>query len=72
MIKERSNMSNTESDIESRLKTLEAELEERRQSEAIKDSIIIEYRQALDAQQFKVAVLNGQLKLRQGESDAPV
>ncbi|UTT40259.1 DUF4349 domain-containing protein [Glutamicibacter mishrai] len=56
-------MSNTEPDIESRLKTLEDELEERLNSEAIKDSIIVEYRQALSDAQFKIAVLNGQLKL---------
>jgi len=49
--------------IEQRLEILESELNERRRSEAIKDSIIMEYRQALDAEQFKVAVLNGQLKL---------
>ncbi|KUM31895.1 hypothetical protein AQ436_01910 [Arthrobacter sp. EpRS66] len=49
--------------IEQRLEILESELNERRRSEAIKDSIIMEYRQALDAELFKVAVLNGQLKL---------
>ncbi|MGO3763471.1 hypothetical protein [Glutamicibacter arilaitensis] len=53
----------SQSEIEQRLEILESELNERRRSEAIKDSIIMEYRQALDAKQFKVAVLNGQLKL---------
>lgn len=56
-------MSNTEPDIEARLKALEEELGERRRSEAIKDSIIAEYRQALSDTQLKVAVLNGQIKL---------
>ncbi|QDY64884.1 hypothetical protein FQA45_00345 [Glutamicibacter halophytocola] len=49
--------------IEQRLETLESELHERRRSEAVKDSIILEYQQALSDAQFKVAVLNGQLKL---------
>lgn len=51
--------------FEQRLETLEAELEERRRSEAIKDSMIFEYRAALSDAQFKVAKLNGQLKLAQ-------
>lgn len=49
--------------IEQRVETLEAELAEKRKSEAIKDSIIAEYRQALFDAQLKIAVLNGQLKL---------
>lgn len=49
--------------IEQRIELLEVELAERRKSETIKDSIIQEYRQALDGAQFKIAVLNGQLKL---------
>lgn len=49
--------------IEQRLENLEAELNQRRRSEAIKDSMILEYRQALSDEQFKVAMLNGQLKL---------
>lgn len=49
--------------IEERLENLEAELNQRRRSEAIKDSMILEYRQALSDEQFKVAMLNGQLKL---------
>lgn len=55
---------NTKSEltIEQRLEKLESELSERSRSEAIKDSIIMEYRQALEASQFKIAVLNGQLK----------
>lgn len=55
---------NTKSEptIEQRLEKLESELSERSRSEAIKDSIIMEYRQALEAAQFKIAVLNGQLK----------
>lgn len=49
--------------IEERIQNLEVELIRRRRSEAIKDSIILEYREALSAEQFKVAMLNGQLKL---------
>ena len=49
--------------IEQRLDALETELSERRRSEAIKDSMILEYRQALSDAQFQVAALNGQLKL---------
>lgn len=49
--------------IEARIQNLEVELIRRRRSEAIKDSIIQEYRDALEAAQFKVAMLNGQLKL---------
>ena len=56
-------MSSTDPDLEQRLKTLEDELTERRKSEAIKDSIILEYRQALSDAQFKISVLNGQLKI---------
>ncbi|MGH3651504.1 hypothetical protein [Glutamicibacter sp.] len=51
------------SGIEQRVGTLETELAESRRSEAIKDSIIHEYRQALSDAQFKIAILNGQLKL---------
>ena len=49
--------------IEQRVETLEAELAERRKSEAIKDSMIIEYRQALSNAQYALAIANGQLKL---------
>lgn len=49
--------------IEQQLETLESKLEERRRSEAIKDSMLFEYRAALSEAQFKIAMLNGQLKL---------
>lgn len=49
--------------IEQRVETLEGELAQGRKSEAIKDSIIAEYREALSEAQLKVAILNGQLKL---------
>lgn len=49
--------------IEERIQNLEMELIRRRRSEAIKDSMLQEYREALSAEQFKVAMLNGQLKL---------
>lgn len=49
--------------IEERIQNLEMELIRRRRSEAIKDSMLQEYRDALSAEQFKVAMLNGQLKL---------
>lgn len=55
-------MSDNEPTVEDRIEALEVELNERRQSEAIKDSIIMEYRQALSDAQFKIAILNGQLK----------
>ena len=50
-------------EIEQRVETLEAELAEMRKSEVIKDSIIQEYRQALDTAHLKIAILNGQLKV---------
>ncbi|WIV42594.1 hypothetical protein [Glutamicibacter nicotianae] len=49
--------------IEQRVEALEAELAERRKSELIKDSMIIEYRQALSNAQYALAIANGQLKL---------
>ncbi|UAV84849.1 hypothetical protein BV113_00550 [Glutamicibacter phage BIM BV-113] len=49
--------------IEQRIKTLETQLAESRKSEVIKDSIIQEYRQALSDAHFKIAILNGQLKI---------
>lgn len=49
--------------IEERIQNLEMELIRRRRSESIKDSMLQEYRAALSAEQFKVAMLNGQLKL---------
>ncbi|MGH3651547.1 hypothetical protein [Glutamicibacter sp.] len=48
--------------IEDRLESLENELSELRVSDAIKDSIIGEYRQALSEAQLKIAILNGKLK----------
>jgi hypothetical protein len=34
------------------------------ESELIKDSMILEYQQALSDAQYKIAVLNGQMKLK--------
>lgn len=55
--------------IEQRVETLEGELAQGRKSEAIKDSIIAEYRQALSDAQLKIAVLNGQLKVATQPTD---
>lgn len=49
--------------IEQRLEAAQTELAERRQSELIKDSMILEYRQALGNAQYALAIANGQLKL---------
>lgn len=49
-------------DLKQRVESLEEELLAQRQSERIKDSIIIEYREALSEAQFKIAILNGRLK----------
>lgn len=60
----------TDLTVEQRLETLEQELVEARRSEAIKDSIINEYRQALSDAHFKIAILNGQLKMVNIEESA--
>lgn len=51
----------TENDVT--IEQLRAELAERRRAEAIKDSMILEYRQALGNAQCALAIANGQLKL---------
>lgn len=51
------------SSLEARMRALEAELEQRRESEDIKDSIIREYRVALADAQFNLAFANGRLKV---------
>lgn len=53
----------TEDDVT--IEQLQAELAKRRRSEAIKDSMILEYRQALGNAQYALAIANGQLKLAQ-------
>lgn len=58
--------------IEQRVETLETELAEQRKSEAIKDSMIIEYRQALSNAQYALAIANGQLKLALEHTDYSV
>lgn len=47
------------------IERLQAELAERKRAEAIKDSMILEYRQALSNAQYALAIANGQLKLAQ-------
>lgn len=49
--------------IEQRVVALEAKLAQQRTSELIKDSMILEYRQALGNAQYALAIANGQLKL---------
>lgn len=53
----------TWSSFQARLRSLEAELVQRQESEDIKDSIISEYRVALADAQFNLAIANGRLKV---------
>ena len=45
------------------LEKIQTELAERKRSEFIKDSMIVEYLQALSDAHYRIAALNGQLKL---------
>lgn len=51
-------------DIKQRLTALETQLEESLEAQLIKDSMILEYRQALDEAHYKIAMLNGQAKVK--------
>lgn len=51
-------------EIEKRLTALETQLEESLEAQLIKDSMILEYRQALSDAHCKIAMLNGQAKVK--------